>query len=435
MRFEHGPSPLKSLLLAEHLSLMARTVSERTIVLLIGAVQFVNILDFVMVMPLGPDLAAGLGVDPAHIGLIGGAYTAAAALSGFAGSFFLDRFDRRKALGVAMTGLVIGTAAGGFATGLKSLMAARILAGLFGGPATSLALSVIADVIPPERRGKAMGAVMGAFSVAQVLGVPAGLYLASHGGWYMPFFVVAGIGVLVAGGALSLLPPMTSHLHSARGPQPSLASLFSRPAILLSYAMTATTMMAGFIIIPNIANFVCFNLGLPRDDLKICYAVGGASTVLMLRIAGTFVDRYGSFRVGTVGSVFLAAVVYVGFVAIQPPAGVWLVSAVFVAFMTAMSFRNVSYNTLASKVPEPTERARFNSIQSMVQHLASAFGAVLSSMLLHTRPDQSLEGMTRVAYTSIAFSLALPLILRKVETLVLNRRIVAYAPSSAPAEH
>src|SRR5437867_2236444 len=189
-----------------------RTPSERAIVFLVGAVQFVNILDFMIVMPLGPDFAKALGIPASHLGYIGGSYTAAASVAGLVGTLFLDRFDRRKALAVSMLGLVLGTLAGGFATGMGTLMAARVLAGMFGGPATSLSFSVIADVVPAERRGRAMGAVMGAFSVASVLGVPAGLELARQGGWRLPFFAVAGLGALVAAGAVFLLPPLRAHL-------------------------------------------------------------------------------------------------------------------------------------------------------------------------------------------------------------------------------
>ena len=91
--------------------------SEPKIVFCVGAVQFVNILDFMMVMPLGPDFARALDMPVSHLGYIGGSYTAAASVSGMAGAFFLDRFDRRKALGVAMLGLVLGTLSGAFATG------------------------------------------------------------------------------------------------------------------------------------------------------------------------------------------------------------------------------------------------------------------------------------------------------------------------------
>ncbi|HXN55672.1 MAG TPA: MFS transporter, partial [Myxococcales bacterium] len=155
--------------------------------LLVAAVQFVNILDFVMVMPMGPDFAAALGIPLSHLGYVGGAYTAAAATSGLICAGFVDRFDRRRALAVAMLGLVAGTALGGLATGMGTLLCARVVAGSFGGPATSIAFSIVADVVPVERRGRAMGVVMGAFSVAQVLGVFGGLVLAEHLGWRAPF--------------------------------------------------------------------------------------------------------------------------------------------------------------------------------------------------------------------------------------------------------
>ena len=137
-------------------------------VLLVGAVHFINILDFVMVMPLGPDFTAALGIPASYVGLVGGSYTAAACVSGLLGAFVLDRFDRRAALAVAMLGLVAGTAAGGLATGLTSLVAARVVAGFFGGPATSVGYAIIADTIPAERRGRAIGALMGAFSIASI---------------------------------------------------------------------------------------------------------------------------------------------------------------------------------------------------------------------------------------------------------------------------
>src|SRR5262249_41767457 len=139
-------------------------VSERRVVFLVGAVQFINVLDFTMVMPLGPDFARALHVPTSELGKAIAGYGQAAAVSGFLGSFFLDRFDRRKALAVAMFGLMLGTLAGGLAHDLPTLTLARVIAGAFGGPATSLSYAIIADVIPPARRGKAMGAVMGAFS-------------------------------------------------------------------------------------------------------------------------------------------------------------------------------------------------------------------------------------------------------------------------------
>jgi predicted MFS family arabinose efflux permease len=411
---------------------MARGHSERTIVLLVAAVQFVNILDFVMVMPMGPQFAAALGIPISQLGSIGGSYTAAAAVSGLACAAFIDRFDRRKALAVAMLGLVCGTALGGLARGMSSLMLARVVAGMFGGPATSLSFSIIADVVPPERRGKATGVVMGSFSVAQVLGVYSGLLLAENFGWRAPFFAVAGLGALVAAGAIFLLPALTGHLKAVRAGTAGLADLIKKPLVLVSWATTSVVMVAGFVLIPNLAGYLQVNLGYPFARLKWLYAAGGLASLLSTQVSGRLVDRIGSFRTGTLGALLVVAVVYGGF-AVLPP--LFPVLALFIGFMFAMGMRNVAYNALATKVPLPGERARFMSIQSAVQHFSSAGGAFLGSRLLGQAADQSLVGMPRVAMVSIALSLVIPLLLWLVEGGVLRRdrgAVALAAAGSAP---
>lgn len=401
-----------------------RPRSEGLIVLLVGAIQFINILDFVVPMPMGPDLAKGLGFGSNQIGLVGGAYTAAAAVSGLVGSFFLDRFDRRKVVAVAMTGLVLGTAAGGLATSLFTLMAARILAGLFGGPATSVSFSIVADVVPVERRGAALSKVMAAFSVAQIMGVPIALELSRQLGWRAPFFFTAGAGVLVVGMAISALPPMRAHLQRG-GHVPfgqalrELKEILARPVVQLSYLTTAVVMVGGFILIPNISAYVQDNLGYPRAMLWSLYSAGGVASLASMQLVGRLVDRYGAFRVGMFGSLALSATVYVGF--IHYPVG-FPVMALYVAFMTSTAFRNVAYNTLASRVPQPQWRARFMSMQSSVQHLASALGASASSWILGATPaGQKLVHIDVVAEICVLLTLALPFLLRVVENRVNAR--------------
>jgi predicted MFS family arabinose efflux permease len=414
---------------------MERKVSERVIVFLVGAVQFVNVMDFVMVAPLGPDFARALGIPNSQIGLITGSYTAAAALSGIAGSFFLDRFDRRKALAVTMLGLVLGTAAGGLAHGLGSLVAARVLAGMFGGPATSVALSIIADVVPNERRGKALGAVMGAFSVAQVLGMPLALKASEWFGWQVPFLGVAGMGLVVSLSAVFMLPALTGHLSAARLQQghrlEATRRLLGRREVQTSYLMTAVVNAAGFILIPNISAYVQQNLHYPRSSLGTLYLAGGVVSFLTLRVVGRLVDRFGSFKVGTFGSALLGVVLYGGFIRYVPG---FPVVGIFMGFMLAMAFRNVSYSTLTSKVPGGAERAQFMSLQSAVQHIASSVGALASSWLLAEAPDGQLVGMETAALFSLGLNALLPLLLWTVEDFVQRRSLAAAPPASlAPA--
>src|SRR6185295_14532967 len=90
------------------------SINEKSLILLVGLVQFVNILDFMMVMPLGPDFARALAIPAGDIGEIGGAYTFAAAISGLIAALFLDQYARKPALLFFLTGLMGATFAGAF---------------------------------------------------------------------------------------------------------------------------------------------------------------------------------------------------------------------------------------------------------------------------------------------------------------------------------
>lgn len=392
--------------------------SESKLLLLIGAVQFVNVLDFMMVMPLGPDFARELAIESAHLGIVGGSYTASAAISGMVGALFLDRFDRRKALGCALLGLVLGTALGGFAWDLPSLIFARVVAGAFGGPATALAMAIVTDVVPLERRGRAMGAVMGAFSLASVFGVPLGLELARAGGWQTPFFAVAALGAVVTLLTMWLMPPLTGHLHERHTQVTSTATLLRKPLVLLSLCCTFVAMAGNFALIPNLSAYFQTNRHYPRDQLGTLYLIGGAVSFLTLRIAGKLADKFGPTRTAALGNGMFVGVLLLGF--IYPVH--WLpILGLFVSFMVTSSFRVVPMQALSTRVPEAHERARFMSVQSCVQHAASALGAMFGAQLLSTRPDGALQGIGEVASFTALFALLLPLIMLAVERRVRRK--------------
>jgi predicted MFS family arabinose efflux permease len=412
---------------------MTPAVSERRVVLLIAAVQFVNILDFMMVLPLGPDFATALGIPLSHLGLVGGSYTVAAATSGVVGAVFLDRFDRRKALAVALAGLVVGTVAGGFATGLGTMLAARVLAGAFGGPAAALSLAIVTDVVAIERRGRAMGVVMGAFSAASVLGVPAGLELARLGGWRVPFFAVAGVGVVLAVAAIAMLPPIRGHLV----PRPTIAAtgaadFLTRPTIVLALLANAAIMVANFLIAPNLAGYWMFNFGYPRDRLSLLYLVGGILSFLTMPIAGRLVDRYGCTSMAAAATALTTLLMFPVFVF---PIYTLSVMVVFSAFMAIASFRIVALQTLGTRVPRPEERARYMSAQSAVQHLSAAVGSIVGAQMLSEGAGGALVGMNVVGAWSVGLGMMLPALVWMAEHRL--RRAAAPPPLSptGPAIH
>jgi len=401
------------------------TAAERRIVFLTGAVNFVNVLDFMIVLPLGPDFARALAIPAAHIGFIGGAYSAAAGVSGVTASFFLDRFDRRRALAVCMAGLVVGTAMGGLAFDLPSLLLARVMAGLFGGPAIAVAQAIIADTVAPERRGRAMGAVTSVFSLAAVAGVPAGLELARLGGWRTPLFAVAALGVTLIAAAIALLPPLRAHLAtSGRRGAAMLAGLLRQRRVWLGFALGGLPLFSVFLIIPYISPFVQNNLGFPRAQLGLLYLIGGTLTFFGTRLVGRVVDRIGATPVTLAATTLLTIVILLCYVFYVPAIPVL---ALFPLFMLVSNCRYVATSSTLTKMPAAAERAGFMSLLSAVQSFASTVGSFLAAQILTSAPDGRLVHMDRVALLSIAAGLLIPVLMLLVERSVTRETATAQA--------
>ncbi len=422
----------------------AAPASERRVILLLAAVQFVNILDFMMPSPLGPRFAAELDIETSSLGLVVASYTLAAGAAGLLGAFFLDRFDRRSALSVCLAGLAVGTAGAVFATNLETLVLARVIAGAFGGPATSIAMAIVADLVPVARRGRALGSMMMAFSVASVFGVPMGLVLAGWGSWHTPFVVTGALGLVASIAARTQLPSLRGHIedvptdHAWREMLASFRTLLTDPAVRLSYGMAVVSAFGAFMLIPNIAVFVQNNFGYPEALLSILYGTGGIASLLVLRPLGKLVDRIGSFPISLGGAIGYAIVCWLCFIALPPwiralcaveetIAGVpfswgWVVVTVlFVLFMLTSNARNVAFGTLSSRVPPPALRARYQSLSSMVQHVGLAAGGLTGPVLLTSEPDGSLVGIDRVAWLSLVTLLCVPWLMRVVERLIDRR--------------
>jgi predicted MFS family arabinose efflux permease len=267
-----------------------------------------------------------------------------------------------------------------------------------------------------------MGAVMGAFSLAAVLGVPIGLELARLGGWRLPFFAVAGLGFATIMAALALLPPQRGHLDAAAGPGAiRLAALFGRRQVWVAYGLAGLPLLQVFMIIPNISAYVQFNLGLPRARLGLLYLIGGGLSFFGMRLAGRLVDRCGATPVTLALTLLLSLVIYLGYVDYAPAIPVL---ALFPCFMLVSSGRMVATGSTLTKVAEPGERAGFMSVVSAVQNLASAAGSFLAAQLLTTAADGSLRRMPLVALISIAIGLAVPGLMAVLEGS-LRRRVAA----------
>ncbi|HEV8551866.1 MAG TPA: MFS transporter [Casimicrobiaceae bacterium] len=154
------------------------------LLLTLATVQFTHVVDFMVIMPLGPQFMRLFDVGPREFGLLISAYTFAAAVSGFVAAFWIDRFDRKRALLALYAGFIVAAALCGLAPTYELLVTTRVGAGLFGGVMSGLVFAIIADLVPYTRRARAIALVATSFSLAAVAGVPLALWLAARWwGW------------------------------------------------------------------------------------------------------------------------------------------------------------------------------------------------------------------------------------------------------------
>jgi hypothetical protein len=243
---------------------------ERLLLLTLAGIQFAHILDFMIMMPLGPVLMKELGVGTHEFGLLVSSYTFSAAFTGLLAAMFVDRFERKRLL-LTMFGLfAVATLACGLAPGYWTLLVARGTAGAFGGVLGSMVQTMVGDLIPFERRGRASGTIMSAFSISTVAGVPLSLYLANHFGWRVPFYFIAVLscGLLALG--WRMLPTLRGHLPAATTSETERAHPLGAMLAVLAdanhrraLAFMALIMVSGFSVIPYITIYITSNVNDP----------------------------------------------------------------------------------------------------------------------------------------------------------------------------
>ena len=371
----------------------------------LAGIQFTHILDFMIMMPLGPQFTALFGISDAQFGLLVSAYTLAAGASGLVASTYIDRFGRKRLL-LTLYGLfALATLACGLAQGYGALMAARIAAGVFGGVLSALSQTIVGDVIPFERRGRAMGIVMTSFSVSTVAGVPLGLFLAAHLNWHAPFFGIAALCAILAVFAALTLPVLDAHLVRAGRPstwggiRQVLADRNHQKAFLFSGML----MFAGFTVIPYITIFMQSNAGLRADQVPYVYLCGGIVTLFSARWFGRMTDRAGkvqTFRRLAVAAMFpMVAITLLGRV---PLVVVFTVSTLL--FM-CLSGRMIPGMAILSSAANPALRGTFMTLNASVQSAGMGVAAFVGGQLISRDAQGQVQNYWMAACVGVLASL------------------------------
>ena len=389
---------------------------ERSLLIILAGVQFTHLMDFMVLMPLGPQFMRIWEISASEFAVLVSSYTLSAAIASILCALYIDRFDRKRALLFLYGGFVISTLLCAAATDYGWLLAARTVSGAFGGVAGAMVFSIIGDVIPEPRRGTAMGVVMTAFPVSAVAGVPLGLALANLFDWRAPFVFIAMISTIILIGAMWMLPKVNAHVAEARSRHPfrQAAAVLSNHNHLLAMALTAVMIFGGFSVIPFISPYMVANVGLGETDLPWLYFFGGLATVFTARLWGRMSDRHGKLRMFIIISSI--SIIPLLLATNLPPAPLWVAVLVMVTFMIFVSGRFIPATAIITGAAQAPLRGSFLSFNSAIQQLGASAASLSAGLIIGQTASGTLtgfwiSGLIAVACTFVAMWLA-----RKIAT-------------------
>jgi predicted MFS family arabinose efflux permease len=394
------------------------TRGELLLLLLLAGVQFTHIMDFMILMPLGPSLMRIFEIEPKQFGLLVSSYNFAAGIAGFIGAFFLDRFDRKRALLISYGGFTLGTLACAVSPNYMALLISRSLAGVFGGVIGALVMSIVGDAIPASKRGRAMGLVMASFSLASVFGVPFGIVLANKFDWHAPFLFVGCTSALIGLSATLFLPSMRGHLQnreSRPSPYHVLERVLTNPSQMRALLLIVFLMLGQFVIIPFISPSLVANVGFREDQLPWMYLVGGGLTMFTSPLVGRLCDKFGRHLIFTIFGI----AVLVPAVAITQlgPTPIYLVLIISSLFFVASNGRFVPAWALITSTVRPEARGSFLSLTSSIQSISGGVASFIASLIVIQGADGRLLNFEVVGYLSAVIGAFAILIGRGLKTI------------------
>jgi len=276
-------------------------------ILLLTAGMFVIGTEAFMIAGLLPALARDLEVSVSAAGQLVTVFSLAYAFGSPILATLTGKAERRKLLSGAMLLFAAGNALCGLANVYWLVFLGRVItaagAGLFA-PSAAAAASALSD---PDHRGRSLSLVLGGATVALILGVPAGTWLAYMMDWRLPFRVVAGLSAAAAAGIRLFFPKVE--------PPESVSmrerlSQLKRPLILSALAASLTWGTGVFLVYTYIAD-IFGQFGAAGRTVSFVLLLTGLASFAGVQFGGYAVDRYGSHNI-IVLTLFLLMLAVIG---------------------------------------------------------------------------------------------------------------------------
>lgn len=257
------------------------------VIVLISLSFMLGMSEFIVVGIL-PDIAAGLKVSEVTIGNLVSLFAFVYAPVTPLGSALSARFPR-FATHLTLVGVfLIGNVLCAFASNYGVLVVARILIALVSGTLVAIAMTYAPDVTTEQYRTKFIAWVFSGFSIASVVGVPVGTWVANTFGWRWAFHLVNVLTVVLIVLMVMVLP-RNSHIVKI-GFLPQFRLFFDR-RIQLGVLDVVFGAAATYVFYTYLTPIMRDEVHVPEQYLSVGLVIFGAACLWSNLYGGKLADR------------------------------------------------------------------------------------------------------------------------------------------------
>ncbi|OUC97160.1 Cmx/CmrA family chloramphenicol efflux MFS transporter [Streptosporangium minutum] len=357
-----------------------------------------------MLAGLLPDIAADLGVPVATAGLLTSAFAVGMVVGAPLMAGLARRWPRRSSLlgflGLFLAAHVVGACTGSFTV----LLATRIVAALANAGFLAVALTAAAELVPSDRKGRALAVLLAGTTVATVAGVPGGALLGTLLDWRAAFWGMALLCLPSALGVVRGIPARTERPGEPAGPdlRRELAEL-RRPRLLLVLLLGALVNAATFGTFTFLAPIVTDVAELDPLWVSAVLVLFGLGSFVGVTAAGRLSDQRPGAVVAVGGPLLLGGWIALGLTASDP------IALLILAFTQgALSFGLGS--TLIARVLYEAAGAptMAGSYATAALNVGATAGPVMAAATLNTRLAELGPVWASSALVAVALLIALP---------------------------
>ena len=329
-------------------------------------ITFIDILGFSILIPLMPYFVKHFGASDFVVGVLFATFNACQLIAGPVWGNVSDRIGRKMVLIVSQIGATIGWAMLAFAPTIGFVFLARIVEGISGGN-ISVTQAYVADLVEPERRGRAYSYIGATFSGGLIFGPLMGGALFDRFGFAAPFLAAAGLQFVTLVVTIRFLPESrsrsTEHQATAREIIGSLRD--SRIAPVLWQKLIYSLGLYGWFSV--FALVIGAQLGYtPGEISRLFAAFGTASVFLQVFVVGRVTDALGNRTASNIGfASLLGSWVTVAFAHDLPH-----VILVVVFFSLGLSLLGASIPALLTEAAPDNQRGTILGVGSSMESLS-----------------------------------------------------------------